>query len=79
MTAMPAERIGLRQRGQVRSGWFADLVVFDASTVADRSTFQEPHQYPDGIDWVLVNGRVTVADGAFLDVRAGSVLKRGRN
>ena len=79
MTAMPAERIGLRERGQVRAGWFADLVVFDPETVIDRSTFQEPHQYPVGIDWVLVNGQVTVEDGTYRDVRAGSVLKRGRN
>ena len=79
MTAMPAERIGLRERGQLRAGWYADLVVFDAETVMDRATFQEPHQYPVGIEWVLVNGTVTVADGAYLDVRAGNVLKRGRN
>jgi len=79
MTALPAERIGLRERGQVRAGWYADLVVFDPETVIDRSTFQEPHQYPDGIEWVIVNGRITVEDGRFRDVRAGRVLKRGRN
>ena len=79
MTAMPAERIGLRERGQVRSGWFADLVVFNPETVIDRATFQEPHQYPVGIDWVLVNGQITVENGDFRDVRAGNVLKRGRN
>jgi len=79
MTAMPAERIGLRERGQVRSGWFADLVIFDPETVIDRATFQEPHQYPIGIEYVLVNGQVTVEDGEYRDVRAGTVLKRGRN
>jgi dihydroorotase/N-acyl-D-amino-acid deacylase len=79
MTAMPAERIGLRERGQLRAGWFADLVVFDPETVADRATFQEPHQYPVGIDYVLVNGQITVDDGEYEDVRAGLVLKRGRN
>jgi dihydroorotase/N-acyl-D-amino-acid deacylase len=79
MTAMPAERIGLRERGQVRVGWFADLVVLDPDVVIDRGTFQDPHQYPAGIDWVLVNGRVAVEDGSFTDVRAGIVLKRGRN
>jgi len=79
MTTMPAERIGLRERGQIRQGWFADLVVFDPATVIDRATFQEPHQYPVGLDWVLVNGQVTVDDGDFVDVRGGMVLKRGRN
>ena len=79
MTAMPSERVGLQGRGQLRQGWFADIVVFDPETVIDRATFQEPHQYPDGIEWVLVNGRVTVENGEFRDVRAGAVLKRGRN
>ena len=79
MTAMPAERIGLRERGQIRAGWFGDIVVFDPETVIDRATFQDPHQYPLGIDWVLVNGQITVEDGEFRDARAGTVLKRGRN
>jgi len=79
MTALPAARIGLRERGQVRAGWYADLVVFDPATVIDRSTFEEPHQYPEGIEWVLVNGRITVEGGRFRDVRAGRVLKRGRD
>lgn len=79
MTALPAERIGLRERGQLRAGWYADIVVFDPNTVADRATFQEPHQYPVGIDYVLVNGRVAVDGGTFTDLRAGTVLRRGRN
>ena len=79
MSSMAAQRLGLHDRGFVAPGMVADLVVFDAETVMDRATFQEPHQYPVGIEWVLVNGTVTVADGAYLDVRAGNVLKRGRN
>jgi len=79
MTALPAERIGLRLRGQVRQGWFADLAIFDPATVIDRATFEEPHQYPLGIDWVLVNGRIAVEDGVFRDVRSGRVLKRGHD
>ncbi len=79
MTALPAERIGLRDRGQLRQGWYADVVVFDPETVIDRATFQEPHQYPVGIEWVLVNGEVAVEEGGFRDVRSGKVLKRGRN
>ncbi len=79
MTALPAERIGLRERGQLRAGWYADVVVFDPTTVRDRATFEEPHQYPEGIEYVLVNGRITVDEGEYRDVRAGSILKRGRN
>ncbi len=79
MTALPAERIGLRERGQIRAGWFADVVVFDPETVIDRATFEAPHQYPEGIEWVLVNGEIAVEDGSFTDARGGTVLIRGRN
>jgi len=76
MTSMPAARMGLRDRGTLRVGAFADVVVFDAARIADRSTFDAPHQYPEGIDWVLVNGRPAVADGRFVGGRAGRVLRR---
>ncbi|HIB09088.1 MAG TPA: D-aminoacylase [Gemmatimonadetes bacterium] len=76
MTALPAERLGLNMRGQLREGWFADIVVFDPVSVADQATFEEPHQYPVGINWVLVNGEITVEEGTFRDVRAGRVLRR---
>lgn len=76
MTSMPAARIGLDQRGEIREGWFADLVLFDPATVADRATFQEPHQYPEGIQFVIVNGQVTVDEGRFRDRRAGRVLRK---
>jgi len=78
MTSMPAARLGLRDRGVVRVGAYADLVVFDAATVADRATFEAPHQYPVGIDWVIVNGRPAVEAGRFVGGRAGKVLRRTR-
>jgi dihydroorotase/N-acyl-D-amino-acid deacylase len=78
MTSMPAERLGLSDRGLLAEGAFADITIFDPRTVRDRATFEEPHQYPDGIDFVIVNGIVTV-DGAVLsEARAGRVLRRGR-
>jgi len=77
MSGMPAHRMGLTARGEVREGWFADLVVFDPATVKDMATFENPHQYPVGIPWVLVNGKVAVDDGVFTDVRSGRVLRKG--
>ena len=63
---------------RIAEGMAADLVVFDPATVADRSTFTEPHQYPVGIDFVVVNGTPVVDGGRFTDARAGRVLRRGR-
>jgi dihydroorotase/N-acyl-D-amino-acid deacylase len=79
MTGMPAKRLGLSDRGQVADGMYADVVVFDPATVEDRATFEDPHQYPVGIDYVLVNGVAVVDGGKFTDARAGRVLRRGRD
>ncbi|MBC7898320.1 MAG: amidohydrolase family protein [Cytophagaceae bacterium] len=78
MTGMPAARLGLTDRGILKEGAFADVVVFDPLTIADRSTFENPHQYPAGIDHVLVNGVAMVERGAWTDRRAGRVLRRVR-
>ena len=75
MTSIPADRFGLRHRGRIVEGSFADLVMFDPLTVADQATFAEPHAYPSGIDVVVVNGQVAW-DGAH-GARAGRVLRRG--
>ncbi len=76
MTLMPAKRIGLEKRGLVKSGWFADLVVFDSKTIIDQATFQDPHQYPVGIEWVLVNGKMALENGVYKDLRSGEVLRK---
>ena len=76
MTSLPADHMGMSERGVLSEGMIADIVVFDPETVVDRSTFQDPHQYPDGIDFVIINGIVAVDDGVFSDVRAGRVLRR---
>jgi N-acyl-D-amino-acid deacylase len=78
MTGQSAARLKLRDRGVLRAGNFADVVVFDPATVADKSTFDQPHQYPVGIDYVFVNGVAAVENGKFTDARSGRVLKRGQ-
>ena len=76
MTGMPAARLGLGDRGALRAGAIADVVVFDPGRVADRATFESPHQYAVGIDYVLVNGVPAVAGGKYMDTRSGRVLRR---
>jgi N-acyl-D-amino-acid deacylase len=78
MSGQSAARLGVRDRGVLRAGNFADVVVFDPATVADKSTFEQPHQYSVGIDYVFVNGVAAVDAGRFTDSRAGRVLKRGK-
>ncbi len=75
MTSMPANRIGLADRGRIAVGMKADLVVFHPGTVKDEATFANPHQYPTGIPYVMVNGRLPVDGGQFHDLRSGRVLR----
>lgn len=77
MTGMPAARLHFENRGHIASGMYADIVVFDPDSVADRATFEAPHQYPVGIDWVLVNGHAVIREGEHTGARPGRVL-RGR-
>lgn len=75
MTSAPADRLGFEGRGRVAVGGAADLVVFDAATVADRATFEEPHRTPVGIPHVFVAGVAVVRDGNVTGARPGSVLR----
>ncbi|MFN2578222.1 MAG: amidohydrolase family protein [Pyrinomonadaceae bacterium] len=75
MTGLPAENVGLKQRGLVREGYFADLTIFDPKTVIDRATFEDPNQYPVGINYVIVNGQVEVDNGKRRPALAGRVLR----
>jgi N-acyl-D-amino-acid deacylase len=74
MTGMAAARLGLRDRGLVRPGAFADLAVFDPATVRDESTYAEPHRYAAGIPYVVVNGAVVVDDSRMSAARPGRIL-----
>ena len=76
MTSLPARTFGLQDRGLVREGFAADLVIFDPAMVQDKATFEQPHQYTEGFDYVLVNGRVSVEEGKPVEALWGRVLRR---
>jgi N-acyl-D-amino-acid deacylase len=76
LTSLPAGKLGLRDRGRLEPGAVADVVVFDPATIADTATFAEPHRYPDGVPWVLVNGEPVIAGGQHTGRRPGRVLSR---
>jgi len=76
MTSLPAIKIGLQDRGIIREGFCADLVVLNPSTIIDRATFAEPHQYAEGIQYVLVNGQLVVDKEKPTGLRPGEVLRK---
>jgi len=78
-TRLPANRLGLRGRGELREGWLADVVVFDPESIADMSTYEDPYRYPVGIPHVFVNGVAVVRDGRSTGRKGGRVLRRGRD
>ncbi len=71
----PAQKLRLSDRGLLKRGYKADLVIFDPDTVIDRATFEAPHQYPSGIAYVIVNGQVVVRDNIHTGARPGSILR----
>jgi N-acyl-D-amino-acid deacylase len=75
MTGLPASNVGLKLRGLLREGYFADITIFDPKTVIDRATFENPNQYPVGINFVIVNGQVEVDNGQRTPAEAGRVLR----
>jgi len=78
MTSLPALVYGMQDRGVLRAGAAADVVVFDLDRVKDTAEYTAPHQLAEGMVWVFVNGEAAVADGHFTDVRSGKVLQKGR-
>jgi dihydroorotase/N-acyl-D-amino-acid deacylase len=76
MSGFPAQRLGLHDRGVIKEGMKADLALFDPAIVADRATFEQPHQYAVGVSYVIVNGVVALEDGRVTAARPGRILKR---
>ena len=75
MTSLPARTFHFADRGMIREGAAADLLVFDPAHVQDKATFQNPHQYSEGFDYVVVNGRVEVENGKLTETRAGQIIR----
>lgn len=75
MTSLPVENIQIRDRGRLREGFYADIVVFDPDTVADHATFPEPHQYATGVEQVFVNGEQVLKDGEHTGATPGRVAR----
>ena len=76
MTSLPAARVGLVDRGVLRPGAFADLVLFDSNTVIDKATFENPTRQSAGIEMVMVNGRIVWQGGQSTEIRPGRALRR---
>lgn len=78
ITMLPAKTFGINKRGIIKNGAFADIVVFDHERIIDRATFDEPFLKPEGIYYVIVNGLPVMWEGKLTDIRAGRILKHGR-
>ena len=76
MTALPAEKFGLRRRGKLKENYFADIVIIDPKKIKDQATVENPYQYNKGIDWVITNGKITIKEGEYTQVRNGEVIIR---
>ena len=76
MTGLPAQKMGLKDRGILKEGFFADITIFDQNAIAEKATFTDPHNYSKGIKYVLVNGKLTLKDGEHVGAMNGKILKR---
>ena len=76
MTQLPAETMGLKDRGRLKEKMKADIVIFNPETIIDRATFEAPHQYPEGISYVFINGQMAIDNSKFKNILPGKVLRK---
>ncbi|GAG79968.1 unnamed protein product, partial [marine sediment metagenome] len=76
MTAFPAQRYGLQNRGMIQAGMWADITILDADHVIDMAGYDDPHRYPIGIQYVLVNGEIVIEEGKNTGITAGQVISK---
>jgi len=75
MTSLPTHTLRLRERGLIAKGMYADLVIFNKDTIEDKSTHDDPHQYPEGVEYVIVNGELVKEDSKHTGKLAGKCLR----
>ncbi len=78
MTSLPAQKLGLRDRGLIRPRMYADIVIFDPQKILDKASYAEPHQYPEGIKYVIVNGKIAIEGNEHTGALAGKALRRNQ-
>jgi N-acyl-D-amino-acid deacylase len=78
LTRLPAHTLGLAQRGTIREDYFADVAIFDPETIMDRATFDQPHQFAEGMKHVLVNGTLVLREGEHTGEMPGRAVRRAR-
>ena len=78
MTYLPARFLGIKDRGLLKEGMYADIVIFDPETIIDNSTLSNPVQYPTGINYVIVNGSIVIEEGNHTGQLSGTVLKHNK-
>ena len=79
MTSLPAQILGFKDRGLIRENMIADITIIDLKTIQDKATFFEPHQYPEGIEYVIVNGEFVVDNGELTWALPGKIISPQRN
>jgi len=79
MTSFPAQRFFLMDRGIIKEGMWADIVIFNLENIKDKATYENPHQYPEGIEYVLINGEIVIEKGEYTGAMPGKVLKPLKN
>lgn len=78
-TGLPAEMLGLKNRGKLAEGFIADLVIFDPETISDMASYTEPHQYSKGIQYLIINGEIVIKGGEYGGKLAGKTLRLNKN
>jgi N-acyl-D-amino-acid deacylase len=75
LTSLPAKNLKIRNRGELKPGYFADIVIFDPATISDHATYEKPHQYATGVRDVFVNGTIVLQNGNHTGARPGRFVK----
>ena len=78
MTHLPAKAFGLKDRGLIREGMKADITIFNEVDIIDKATFESPHQYPEGINYVIINGKLAIDQSEFKKIKSGEILRKNQ-